>query len=112
MCVYEYMYVWQEGYRLVALQFPEGLLMYACTIADIIEKFCKSKVTYLFIYRPPNLYTLASVSLIHIYIYIAVPYHQVIILSDVTYGACCIDDLTAHKLGRCTHTPAPAPAWH
>jgi diphthamide synthase subunit DPH2 len=24
---------------------------------------------------------------------------QVIILSDVTYGACCIDDLTAHKLG-------------
>ena len=25
-------------YFLVALQFPEGLLMFACTIADIIEK--------------------------------------------------------------------------
>jgi 2-(3-amino-3-carboxypropyl)histidine synthase len=25
----------------VALQFPEGLLMFACPIADIIEKFCK-----------------------------------------------------------------------
>lgn len=24
----------------VALQFPEGLLMYSCVIADIIERFC------------------------------------------------------------------------
>jgi diphthamide synthase subunit DPH2 len=23
----------------VALQFPEGLLMYACTIADILERY-------------------------------------------------------------------------
>lgn len=50
----------------VALQFPEGLLMFACIIADIIEQFGKAKV---------------------------------IILGDVTYGACCIDDFTAKKLG-------------
>ena len=28
----------QCGARRVALQFPEGLLLYACTIADIIER--------------------------------------------------------------------------
>ena len=50
----------------VALQFPEGLLMYSCIIADIFKRF-------------------AGV--------------QVLILGDVTYGACCIDDFTAHKLG-------------
>ena len=29
----------------VALQFPEGLLLYACTIADILEKFTGKKVS-------------------------------------------------------------------
>ena len=29
----------QLGARRVALQFPEGLLMYACVIADILEKY-------------------------------------------------------------------------
>lgn len=50
----------------VALQFPEGLLMYSCLIADIIRRFAGK---------------------------------EVIILGDVTYGACCIDDFTANKLG-------------
>jgi 2-(3-amino-3-carboxypropyl)histidine synthase len=50
----------------VALQFPEGLLMYSCVIADILERF-------------------ASV--------------EVIVMGDVTYGACCIDDFTARALG-------------
>jgi len=49
----------------VALQFPEGLLMYACTISDILEKFCGVST---------------------------------IILGDVTYGACCVDDYTARAL--------------
>ncbi|CAG8555703.1 8744_t:CDS:10 [Funneliformis mosseae] len=49
----------------VALQFPEGLLMFACTIADILESFC-------------NVETL--------------------IMGDVTYGACCVDDYTAKSL--------------
>jgi 2-(3-amino-3-carboxypropyl)histidine synthase len=50
----------------VALQFPEGLLMYACVIADILERFAKC---------------------------------ECVVLGDVTYGACCIDDLGAKALG-------------
>jgi len=55
-----------ESSSVVALQFPEGLLMYACVIADILIKFAGVKV---------------------------------MILGDVTYGACCVDDFTAQKLG-------------
>ncbi|KAK7088781.1 2-(3-amino-3-carboxypropyl)histidine synthase subunit 1-like isoform X2 [Littorina saxatilis] len=50
----------------VALQFPEGLLLYACTIADIIESFTEA---------------------------------DTLIMGDVTYGACCVDDFTARALG-------------
>ncbi|PVV00792.1 hypothetical protein BB560_003880 [Smittium megazygosporum] len=50
----------------VALQFPEGLLMYSCIISDILETFCKV---------------------------------EVVIMGDVTYGACCIDDYSAISLG-------------
>ncbi|KAJ1667202.1 Diphthamide biosynthesis protein 1 [Coemansia sp. RSA 1813] len=50
----------------VALQFPEGLLMFACTISDILELFGNV---------------------------------EVVIMGDVTYGACCIDDYTAKALG-------------
>eukprot|EP00955_Chlamydomonas_euryale_P055981 356274-Chlamydomonas_euryale.AAC.6 len=32
----------QAGVRNVALQFPEGLLMYACVIADVLERFVPS----------------------------------------------------------------------
>lgn len=45
---------------------PEGLLLYAPIIADILEQFCGV---------------------------------QSIIMGDVTYGACCIDDFTAKSLG-------------
>ncbi|XP_071790273.1 2-(3-amino-3-carboxypropyl)histidine synthase subunit 1-like [Asterias amurensis] len=54
------------GSSRVALQFPEGLLMFACTIADIIEKFTDA---------------------------------DTLIMGDVTYGACCVDDYTAKALG-------------
>ena len=50
----------------VALQFPEGLLLYACIISDIVQRFAGVRVS---------------------------------ILGDVTYGACCVDDFTAAKLG-------------
>ena len=50
----------------VALQFPEGLLMYACVISSIIHRFSTA---------------------------------ETLILGDVTYGACCVDDLTARSLG-------------
>lgn len=52
--------------RKVSLQFPEGLLLYACIISDIIQRFGGAKV---------------------------------MVLGDVTYGACCVDDYTAAKLG-------------
>lgn len=55
------------GAKKVALQFPEGLLLFATTISDILTRFC------------PGIETL--------------------IMGDVTYGACCIDDYTARALG-------------
>lgn len=50
----------------VALQFPEGLLVYSCLLSDIFRKY-------------------AGV--------------DTIVLGDVTYGACCVDDFTAKSLG-------------
>ncbi|KAH6825286.1 diphthamide synthesis DPH2 family protein [Perilla frutescens var. hirtella] len=50
----------------IALQFPEGLLMYSLVISDILTTF--AAVTHCFI------------------------------LGDVTYGACCVDDLSARAL--------------
>eukprot|EP01116_Phalansterium_solitarium_P007440 TRINITY_DN20100_c0_g1_i1.p1 TRINITY_DN20100_c0_g1~~TRINITY_DN20100_c0_g1_i1.p1 ORF type:complete len:449 (+),score=140.11 TRINITY_DN20100_c0_g1_i1:63-1409(+) len=50
----------------VALQFSEGLLVYACTISDILERF-------------------GGV--------------ETVVMGDVTYGACCVDDFTADALG-------------
>ena len=55
-----------KAIRKVSLQFPEGLLLYACIISDIIQRFGGAKV---------------------------------MVLGDVTYGACCVDDYTAAKLG-------------
>ncbi|XP_046840147.1 2-(3-amino-3-carboxypropyl)histidine synthase subunit 1-like [Xenia sp. Carnegie-2017] len=50
----------------VALQFPEGLLIFACAIADILEMYAEV---------------------------------DTVIMGDVTYGACCVDDFTARALG-------------
>ncbi|KAK6504830.1 Diphthamide biosynthesis protein 1 [Arthrobotrys musiformis] len=50
----------------VALQLPEGLQMFACTLSDIVTRFTDA---------------------------------EVLIMGDVTYGACCIDDYTALALG-------------
>jgi len=55
------------GAKKVALQFPEGLLLFATTISDILTRFCKDIET--------------------------------LIMGDVTYGACCVDDYTARALG-------------
>ncbi|GJN74220.1 diphthamide biosynthesis protein 1 [Purpureocillium lilacinum] len=56
-----------SGAKKVALQMPEGLLLFATTISDILTQFC------------PGIETL--------------------IMGDVTYGACCIDDYTARAMG-------------
>lgn len=50
----------------VALQMPEGLLMFSLVISDIIERFTEA---------------------------------DTIVMGDVTYGACCVDDFTAKALG-------------
>uniref|UniRef100_A0A8C5MNV0 2-(3-amino-3-carboxypropyl)histidine synthase subunit 1 n=1 Tax=Leptobrachium leishanense TaxID=445787 RepID=A0A8C5MNV0_9ANUR len=56
----------QASAKRVALQMPEGLLMFACTIADIINRFTSA---------------------------------ETVVMGDVTYGACCVDDYTARALG-------------
>ncbi|XP_012990521.1 2-(3-amino-3-carboxypropyl)histidine synthase subunit 1 isoform X1 [Esox lucius] len=56
----------QAKSKRVALQLPEGLQMFACVIADIIERFTEA---------------------------------DTIVMGDVTYGACCVDDFTARALG-------------
>lgn len=50
----------------VALQFPEGLLMFAAAIADMLEEETGA---------------------------------DMVILGDVTYGACCVDDFAGSALG-------------
>ncbi|MFH4977528.1 hypothetical protein AB6A40_004237 [Gnathostoma spinigerum] len=52
--------------KYVALQFPEGLLLYSCAIADILHKYAGC---------------------------------ETLIMGDITYGACCVDDYTARALG-------------
>ena len=58
----------QNGAKRVALQFPEGLLLFSMPISDLLTKYtgCES-----------------------------------VILADATYGACCIDDLTAKAMVSC-----------
>lgn len=50
----------------VALQFPEGLLLFATSIAEILEEKTGA---------------------------------EMVIMGDVSYGACCVDDFAAHALG-------------
>ncbi|XP_065872255.1 uncharacterized protein [Euphorbia lathyris] len=62
--------VWRirsSGAKRLALQLPEGLLMYSLILSDIFTAF--ASVTHCFV------------------------------LGDVTYGACCVDDLSALALG-------------
>ena len=50
----------------VALQMPDGFMLFSILIADILEKFAEC---------------------------------ECIILGDITYGACCLDDLGCKSLG-------------
>jgi 2-(3-amino-3-carboxypropyl)histidine synthase len=63
----------KSGAKRVALQMPEGLLIFACPIADIITSFAPGNKNNNKI--------------------------EVVIMGDVTYGACCIDDFSAKALG-------------
>ncbi|KAF5397329.1 Diphthamide biosynthesis protein 1 [Paragonimus heterotremus] len=71
--------------RKIALQMPEGLLMFAVPIAQILRR-------YFTVMEPQNddqtnESTESSDEL------------DVTIMGDVTYGACCVDDYTANALG-------------
>ncbi|ODN04783.1 Diphthamide biosynthesis protein 1 [Orchesella cincta] len=55
-----------QGCKTVALQFPEGLLIFSTRIGDILRE-------------------LTGV--------------DIILMGDITYGACCVDDFTASMLG-------------
>jgi 2-(3-amino-3-carboxypropyl)histidine synthase len=57
----------QSKAKVVALQFPEGLLMFSLALADLVERFGGAD--------------------------------HCVVLADVTYGACCVDDLSARALG-------------
>ena len=50
----------------MALQMPDGFIIYSLIIVDILEKFAGC---------------------------------ECVVLGDITYGACCIDDLGANILG-------------
>ena len=70
--------------KIVALQMPEGLLLFACTIADIIER-CDRKFNLHFMTLSTDLFNSFTDAVS-------------VIMGDVTYGACCIDDFTAISL--------------
>ena len=55
----------EAGAKKVALQFPEGLLLFSLIISDILEKHTGC---------------------------------ETVVMGDITYGACCVDDFTARAL--------------
>ncbi|KAG6378505.1 putative diphthamide synthesis protein-domain-containing protein [Boletus reticuloceps] len=72
--------------KMVALQMPEGLQMFACTIADIIER-CAGD------------HKVVHRNISHLNFRHSFTNALTVIMGDVTYGACCIDDYTAVALG-------------
>jgi 2-(3-amino-3-carboxypropyl)histidine synthase len=89
----------------VALQFPEGLTMYASTIGDILVKFAyRFQPTAAPSSQQPSSSSSAQANVkeeegkepssIR-----PKAIQSLSILGDVTYGACCIDDLSARALG-------------
>ncbi|XP_069767884.1 2-(3-amino-3-carboxypropyl)histidine synthase subunit 1 isoform X3 [Narcine bancroftii] len=93
-----YKTVWrikQAEAKRVALQMPEGLQMFACAIADIIER------------TPLPLMALSCFDVRALRMRPNASHHgthrftgaDTLIMGDVTYGACCVDDFTARALG-------------
>lgn len=72
----------------VALQMPEGLLLYASVIADVLQRLVAATRKASSTTTTTTTTTTISPLLL-----------QVSILGDVTYGACCVDDLGAQALG-------------
>jgi len=68
----------------IALQMPEGLLLYATVLSDVLKRLVAA--------ASPQKQEQDSAP-------VKPPTLQVSILGDVTYGACCVDDLGAQALG-------------
>lgn len=73
--------------KTVALQMPEGLLRFATTLSEIFKRFGSAS------------YKLENEDLEKKKDGDAPSEIDIIILGDVTYGACCIDDFSAKALG-------------
>ncbi|VEU44233.1 unnamed protein product [Pseudo-nitzschia multistriata] len=67
----------------VALQMPEGLLLYATVLSDVLQRLVAATNE-----GPAETATEDQQPLL-----------RVSVLGDVTYGACCVDDLGAQALG-------------
>ena len=75
----------------IALQLPEGLTMYASTIGDILVKFAyRFSPQHINNNNDDDQQTTTK---------LPKEIKSLSILGDVTYGACCIDDLSARALG-------------
>lgn len=68
----------KDKIRCVALQMPEGLMIYGPIIADILEEHTYPET-------PEGKWEGMTL--------------EPLLLADVTYGACCIDDFTAKEMG-------------
>jgi len=93
----------------VALQMPEGLLMYATVIGDILQRVvgaalakaeaaasAKATASSAATDNVSEIEQQQEVANVNVN---AITKLQVSVLGDVTYGACCVDDLTARGLG-------------
>lgn len=85
----------KHGVRRVGLQLPEGLQMYAINLAGLLERFSYS--------RDVDVVGDANADVSGDFAAgddgAEAQQLQVVIMGDVTYGACCIDDFTARALG-------------
>lgn len=68
----------KDKIQCVALQMPEGLMIYGPIIADILEEYTYPET-------PEGKWKGMTL--------------EPLLLADVTYGACCIDDFTAKEMG-------------
>lgn len=94
----------QAGARTVALQFPEGLLMYASTLADIMQHFAGAAAVHTRRRCGRGRGPLTQCSqpcppLACMYVCVRSGVQHCIVMGDVTYGACCIDDFSARAMG-------------
>ncbi|XP_031994017.1 2-(3-amino-3-carboxypropyl)histidine synthase subunit 1 isoform X1 [Hylobates moloch] len=103
----------QAQAKKVALQMPEGLLLFACTIVDILESLSLGRGMRVLMEQQfqerlpgwgrrqlcPSYSLLAEVAAANPRNRERFTEAEVMVMGDVTYGACCVDDFTARALG-------------